>query len=105
MTPSTSSVQLPASTTFLASVLGRGVEAAAVMPYESYEALLNSMESISETFDSEDRLDFATYQIVCVQIFEHSDRREIEVKVSASNGLKQLCCYIYVRSDGIEDAI
>ena len=89
----------------VASVLGKGVEIAALTPYAELEKILETRESISETIGTSEN--FATYQILAIQLVEnhvvqgkpdHSGKC-IELRISASDGCNELVAYYYSPAD------
>jgi hypothetical protein len=81
----------------LARALGRGVEAAAVVPYLEWRRRLESLDSISEVVKDSGGDQFATFDLMPIQELNSEGQPEIEVRILASDGTSQLTAYFYAR--------
>lgn len=92
------------TTPLLAGALGRGVEVAAQLSFARCEALLADHCSMTDTITTGTDGEFATYEILAVQLFDESTGRRIELRILASDGKRQLTAYFYASPLGSEIA-
>jgi len=83
------------TSTILARALGCGVEKAATLSFSELQMMLSSRESISDVLLDDKADDFATYEILAIQLLDNLDSKCIEVRILASDGVQELTAYYY----------
>jgi len=84
----------------VAKALGLGLERAALTSYETFEKHLKERETITETIkeDSEEE-NFAMYKLLPIQYLDDIYGECIEVDITASNAIVELCATYCARKN------
>jgi hypothetical protein len=81
-------------TTLLARALGAGVTAAAMTSFSTWRELLQSRETLSESFEDDDGW-IAVYECLAIQELDELGRTVIEVRVLAADINHELTAWYY----------